>query len=65
MTEREQQVGQMLSNGMTVGEIADALGVARSEAAALVKAYIDEHGSPILNRVDGHIARARAIDLTR
>jgi predicted transcriptional regulator len=55
----------MLSNGMTVGEIADALGVARSEAAALVKAYIDEHGSPILNRVDGHIARARAIDLTR
>ena len=65
MTEREQQLEQMLSEGMTVGEIADALGIERPEAAAAVKAFIDEHGDPNLKRVEDHIAKARKIDIAR
>ena len=63
MTDREQQVVKLLSEGNTVGEIAAQLQVSRATAAALAKSVIEDHGDPTLSKVDAHIAALRHIDV--
>jgi FixJ family two-component response regulator len=61
MTERDRQVLDMISQNLTVGEIASRLGISRSAAGAIVLRAIDEHGDPRFAKIDEHIAALRRI----
>jgi DNA-directed RNA polymerase specialized sigma24 family protein len=61
MTERDRQILEMLSERLTVGEIAARLGVPRSTAASIALRAIEEYGDPGLAKLDEHIDALRRL----
>jgi DNA-directed RNA polymerase specialized sigma24 family protein len=63
LTDREQQVFEMLGEYLSTGEIADRLGLPVDEALEIVQKVLRLRGTPNLEAIRENIAMLRSIKL--